>query len=157
MSHDKDDDEAVGYGKPPKKHRFPKGQSGNPKGRKKGARGLKTDLAAELVSTMTIQMNGKQVTATKQRLMLKTLTARAAAGDTRAAEKLVDIIAKVMGVEDRNTDALQLSTQDEALLEQIVSSSGTIDGITDGYYTKENPDEASIVKDEGPGEGNDGV
>lgn len=28
-----DDDDKVGYGRPPKKHRFKKGQSGNPRGR----------------------------------------------------------------------------------------------------------------------------
>lgn len=33
MSEDKDDDEYVGYGKPPKHSQFKKGASGNPKGR----------------------------------------------------------------------------------------------------------------------------
>lgn len=33
---------AVGYGKPPQASRFRKGQSGNPKGRPPGARGLTT-------------------------------------------------------------------------------------------------------------------
>ena len=42
------DDEKVGYGRPPKHSRFRKGQSGNPRSRPKGARGLKTDLRAEL-------------------------------------------------------------------------------------------------------------
>lgn len=120
-------DDEVGYGKPPKKHQFQKGQSGNPKGRKKGARGLKTDLQAELVSKMTIQINGKAITATKQRLMLKTLTARAAAGDTRSTDKLVDIIAKVIGVEDSNADASRLSKQDEALFKQLIDTRGGTD------------------------------
>lgn len=117
-----DDNKSVGYGKPPKKHQFKKGQSGNPKGRKKGARGLKTDLQAELASMMTIQMNGTQVTATKQLLMMKTLSARAASGDIRAADKLVDLIIKIIGVEDRNADANKLSAQDAALLEQLIDT-----------------------------------
>lgn len=44
----------VGYGKPPKHSRWKKGQSGNPRGRPKGTRGLKTDLHDELVATMEI-------------------------------------------------------------------------------------------------------
>ena len=68
-----DDDYEVGYGRPPKHSRWTSGESGNPKGRRKGARGLKTDLDAELRETLTIQMNGKKVKGTSQRLMLRTL------------------------------------------------------------------------------------
>lgn len=136
-------DDEVGYGKPPKKHQFQKGQSGNPKGRKKGARGLKTDLQAELVSKMTIQINGKAITATKQRLMLKTLTARAAAGDTRSTDKLVDIIAKVIGVEDSNADASRLSKQDEALFKQLIDTRGGAGSETTLDAATEDTDSAS--------------
>lgn len=149
-------DDEVGYGKPPKKHQFQKGQSGIPKGRKKGARGLKTDLQAELVSKMTIQINGKAITATKQRLMLKTLTARAAAGDTRSTDKLVDIIAKVIGVEDSNADASRLSKQDEALFKQLIDTRGgagsetTLDAATEDTDSASDDDyEAGAENDNG--------
>ena len=55
---DRDDDKA-GYCKPPKKHRFKKGKSGNPKGRPKNAKGLKTDLKEELASQMTVKIGRK--------------------------------------------------------------------------------------------------
>ena len=41
----------VGYRKPPKATQFKQGQSGNPHGRPKGTKNLKTDLIEELSST----------------------------------------------------------------------------------------------------------
>lgn len=53
------DDYTVGYGKPPRHTRFQKGQSGNPRGRPKGARGLKADLRAELSERVRVTENGR--------------------------------------------------------------------------------------------------
>lgn len=119
MADDIEDDN-VGYGRPPRHTRWQKGQSGNPRGRPKGSRGLKTDLHAELVSRMTIQINGKPVTATKQQLMIKTLTARAAAGDIRAISELIDLVMQVFGPEDRGGEKDRLSARDQALLDQLL-------------------------------------
>lgn len=135
----KSNDYEVGFGKPPKKNQFQKGQSGNPRGRTKGSRGLKTDLHAELVSKMTIQINGKPVTATKQQLMVKTLTARAASGDVRAISKLIDLVLQVFGPEDHGVDKRKMSAQDESILREIM-------GERDG----EVPPKAGPVEDEEP-------
>ena len=43
-----DDEYDVGYKKPPKRTQFKPGQSGNPRGRPKGTKNLKTDLAEAL-------------------------------------------------------------------------------------------------------------
>ena len=43
-------DYEVGYGKPPKSGQFKPGQSGNPKGRPKGAKNFKTELATVLAN-----------------------------------------------------------------------------------------------------------
>lgn len=117
---DDPEEDEVGYCRPPKHSRWKKGQSGNPRGRPKGARGLKTDLHAELVSRMEIQMNGKRVSGTKQQLMLKTLTARAAAGDVRAIKALIDLVMQVFGPEDRGADRTRLSDQDSRILDELL-------------------------------------
>lgn len=113
-------DYEVGYGKPPKHSRFQPGQSGNPKGKQMGKKGLKTDLAAELDAKQTIQINGKPVTGRRQQLLVMTLAARAAAGDLKAAQTLLPIIVQVLGIEDRGVDRRRLSPQDQAILDEVL-------------------------------------
>ena len=116
-----EEDDRVGYRRPPKHSRFKPGQSGNPKGRQKGTRGLKTDLGAALSARQTIQINKQPVTASRQSLMLTTLTARAAAGDVKAANILLPLIQQVFGVEDAGGGLRRLSAQDEAILDQLLN------------------------------------
>jgi hypothetical protein len=121
------DDEGVGYRKPPKHSQFKPGQSGNPRGRPKGARGVKSDLSAELSAVWTTNINGRPIKGTKQRLMFRTLTARAATGDVKAAAILLPLILQVLGMEDRGGERQQLSPQDQALLDQLLGSAQQTD------------------------------
>lgn len=123
------DEYDVGYGKPPKHTRWQKGESGNPRGRPKASRGLKTDLQAEPSSRMTIRISGKPITATKQQLMIKTLTARAAAGDVRAIQTLIKLVMQVFGPEDRGGDQRRLSAQDQQILDELLGRS-PVAGVT---------------------------
>lgn len=110
----------VGYGKPPKDHQWPKGKSGNPAGRPKGSRGLKTDLNRELDAQLTIAINGEPVKGTTQQLMLRTLARRAAHGDVRAIKLLTDLVLQVFGAGDRGTAQDRLSPQEEAMMEEMM-------------------------------------
>ena len=136
------DDYEVGYGKPPKDHQFQPGQSGNPGGRKPGSRGLKTDLNAELSSTLTITINKQPISGTKQRLMLKSLATRAAAGDVRASALLLPLILQIFGIEDRGAERRSLSAQDQAILEDMLAGSGEgFENVTDaGEAGGDDPD-----------------
>ena len=107
----------VGYGRPPKHTRFKKGQSGNPKGRKKGARGFKTDLKAEMNARVEITENGNKVKLTKQQLLVKQLVAKALKGDVRALSKLTDLVITLFGVEDEvKSSKAGLPAEDKAIL-----------------------------------------
>ena len=111
----------VGYGKPPKHTRFRKGQSGNPRGRPKGARGLKTDLRAELSEKIRVTEGGRQRLLTKQQVIIKALAAKAVKGDTRAITKIVDLMLLLFGVDGDQSTAGRLSDGDEALLAEFVA------------------------------------
>ncbi|MHA1559284.1 MAG: DUF5681 domain-containing protein [Alphaproteobacteria bacterium] len=89
MSDDKDDE--VGYGKPPKRNRFKKGQSGNPKGRPKGTRNFSTDLKDTLNMPVRINADGKPETVSTQRATLLRLREIALKGDIRSIEGLVEL------------------------------------------------------------------
>jgi len=121
MSNKPSSDYEVGYKKPPSHTQFKKGRSGNPKGRPKNARGLKTDLRAELITKMKIRMNGEDVSGTKQQLMLRTLSARAASGDVQATRILIDLVMQVFGPEDHVTGPKRLSALDQQVLDQLLA------------------------------------
>jgi hypothetical protein len=50
----------VGFGKPPRSAQFRPGQSGNPAGRRRGAKNFATAIEEELRSRVTITENGKR-------------------------------------------------------------------------------------------------
>lgn len=155
-THDGDEPERaegyeVGYGKPPRHSRWPKGTSGNPAGRNKGARGLKTDLDAELRSSLSIRINGKTVTATTQRLMLRTLAARAASGDVRASRVVLDLILQVFGAGDRGGDGEKLSANDQMLLDRFLAANIACEPVAPRQLD-EGPDKPSSRRPNDPSE-----
>ena len=93
-------DYELGYGRPPKAFQFKPGQSGNPKGRPKGAKNLKTELEEELQEKISIKEGGAPKTVSKQRAMLKALTAKAVHGDARAANTLLNLVLRLLQDED---------------------------------------------------------
>lgn len=79
-----DDDEAVGYGKPPKEHRFKPGQSGNPRGRKKGAQSNKSIVQKVAMELHKANVEGMANRLSTVELAIMTIKLRAMAGDLRA-------------------------------------------------------------------------
>lgn len=79
----------VGYGKPPKSGQFKKGQSGNPKGRPKGAKGVKASLKRELESSITVRERGRVIKLSKAEVLAKGLVGDALKGDPKARMELL--------------------------------------------------------------------
>ena len=80
-------EEHVGYGKPPRRHRFKKGRSGNPAGRPPKKR-LPNDMRSmlERVANETIEVGGEEMTMLE--IELRTLQRKAAKGDITASRHL---------------------------------------------------------------------
>jgi hypothetical protein len=81
----------VGKGKPPEHTRFQKGQSGNPRGRRKGSKNVATLLEQVLNERVVVTENGKRKRITKLQAMLKQLANKAASGDHRAIKLLMPL------------------------------------------------------------------
>ena len=82
---------AIGYKKPPKHTRFRKGQSGNPKGRAKGARNIWTILQEEARIVVAFSENGKPSKASKTELAIRSAMNKAVKGDLRALQIILKL------------------------------------------------------------------
>ncbi len=111
----------VGYKNPPEHTRWKKGQSGNPTGRAKGQRNLKTDLAAELSELVQISEGGVPRRITKQRALLKGLTARGIGGDSRAANLILNLMMRLLDPEAEGAVDAPLASEDVALLDLFLA------------------------------------
>ena len=115
------DDYEVGYKKPPMHTRFQPGQSGNPKGRPKGAKNLKTELAEELQECIALREGGARRAVSKQRALLKRLMEKALQGDVRAASLIFNMVARFLDQTEPEDDATPLAEADLAILEAYES------------------------------------
>jgi hypothetical protein len=121
MPSDQPRDYAVGYGKPPRRSRFTKGHSGNPRGRPRGAKNLLTLLNEVLNERVIVADNGGRRKITKGEAIITQLVNQAAKGDWRRAKLVVDMQQQDI---ERRTDsappeAADLGEADKKVIEQL--------------------------------------
>ena len=114
-------DYKVGYRKPPRHRQFKKGQTGNPKGRPKGAKNIKTELAEELQEKIVVREDGKRMVVSRRRAIIKTLVAKALKGDIRAAKELVNLDYKYLPPDESQPEERVLTPEDKAILEDFLA------------------------------------
>ncbi|TCL08257.1 hypothetical protein BXY66_0292 [Shimia isoporae] len=119
MPEQKDYD--VGYGKPPKRTQFKKGQSGNPKGRPKGAKGFNASLKRELESKVIIQEGGRRLKVSKAEAGAKRLIAKALAGDMAALKMLAMLDAELHAQVEQEANQAMRDTGPDQTDENVLS------------------------------------
>ena len=113
-------DDGVGYRKPPAHARFTKGKSGNAKGRPKRSKNLRTDLVEELSESIRVREGDREFRVSKQRALIKSLVARAVKGDTKAANSIVSLCARLLGVGDDEGGDQTLSAPDRRVIDEFL-------------------------------------
>lgn len=113
----------VGYGRPPSRTRFKPGQSGNPKGKKKGSRSATTIIAGILNETIQVKTSRGIRKMTKLEAATHATMNEAMKGNRRAFEQLLKMardVGIVSGVAE-TIDAVameQLVAEDRIILQR---------------------------------------
>ena len=119
MPRDGESDYRVGYGKPPLETRFKQGQSGNPRGRPRGAKNLATLLEEALNELVVVNENAGRRRISKRKAALKQLVNEAAKGNWRALKLLVDILQDIERRSEPQTEQSSFGAADEKVLAQL--------------------------------------
>ncbi len=124
MSQDNPEYE-IGYGKPPEATRFKKGQTGNPKGRPKGAKGFIASLKRELEMKIVVRESDRSVRISKAEAGAKRLMERALKGDMAALKMVVMIDSTLTELADSTNPEHQFGAApdktDDAVLAHFMS------------------------------------
>jgi hypothetical protein len=83
---------AVGYGRPPQHSRFKPGQSGNPKGRAKQSRNMRSIVQQVLNEDMQIREGGRLRRMSAMEALVRTTLTRSFKGDPKALVSLIVIM-----------------------------------------------------------------
>ena len=115
------DESDRGYKRPPKSGQFRAGQSGNPRGRPKGARNLKSDLDKILRKRIRIRENGETREISRQEAILLSLFNKAMqGGDVRAANAIVAMVLKLNPAVPADEAPEEVSESDRAIIEDYI-------------------------------------
>src|SRR5215208_5008670 len=111
-------DYAVGRGRPPAHSRFKPGQSGNPGGRKKGSRNLKSVLEDVMLEEIEMTENGCKRTVSMLEALIKRAVQEGLRGDLRAIKDLLDRYERHVGSEPEVEE--ELPEEDKAILQRFM-------------------------------------
>jgi len=136
----------IGRGKPPVHSRYRPGQSGNPAGRRKGTRNLKTDVKRTLRMPLKVKEGARMRKKSTQEAALMVLREKALRGDARALDRLFELALRF------NNDAAELPAthplgpDDRAILADFVAANRTAPAISNTSDESKKPKRARSIK-----------
>lgn len=107
------DGESVGYRRPPKRHQFKPGRSGNPKGRPKDRKNETTLLTELLHRKVTVNSGGEPKKITILEAILLRITEDSLRGNTKSAAFLLN---RLSGAVEAESDSPELGEDDRSIL-----------------------------------------
>ena len=143
-------DYQVGYGRPPLHSRFKPGQSGNPKGRPKQSRNLRTIVKQVLSEDMQIREGGRLRRMSAMEAVVRTIRARAFKGDPKALASLI-VLARLCGLtesEEAIADLLH-GPEYDAIIDDFLARNGIENAASDEAFNAPASPIATPAKREG--------
>jgi hypothetical protein len=117
----------VGYGKPPAASRFKPGQTGNPRGRPKGRKNLKTLIRQAMTAKISVQEGSSNRQVSKIEGVVLRQLQNALKGNDRSAMAVIRM-ALQLGFLDDSSDNHQaeevFSAADERILQELINRRG---------------------------------
>ncbi|SEO89065.1 hypothetical protein SAMN04490248_11535 [Salinihabitans flavidus] len=89
---DQDDDHQVGYGKPPKQHRWKKGQSGNPSGKRRCEERIEETFRRIAEEEILVNHNGSQTAMPQREAVIRSVLAKGMKGDVPAFKAITPFL-----------------------------------------------------------------
>lgn len=111
----------TGFAKPPKAGQFDPGQSGNPAGKPKGARSMRTLLVELLDQPVTMSIKGVQHQVSAKQAVLNRLLMQALTGKTQDADLLVRLIKHALPEQFADEPSDHLSADETDILQRMVN------------------------------------
>jgi Family of unknown function (DUF5681) len=109
----------VGYGRPPTASQFQAGQSGNPRGRPKGARNASSMARDALERPINIKVKGTSRKMTVRKASYLRLAERAVAGDIKALDYLLSLESEERTTEPDHADTDRSPVKDLEILQDF--------------------------------------
>lgn len=111
----------VGYLLPPTEKQFKKGQSGNPSGRPKGAKNLRTVIKEAASKKLSVIEDGKRKKKSKVDLMVTQMMNRAAQGEPRFTQMAFDQLRNIENRPGTDQNNNVLEEADQPVIAQIIA------------------------------------
>ncbi len=116
----------VGYGKPPARHQFKKGHSGNTRGRPKGRKNFAKVLQDVLDAPVNVRQGTRDIKMPAREALFRRLWNAAVRGEPKAMQNLIAVVGKesIFALESPETESQPVVEDDLAIISDFIERQG---------------------------------